>query len=63
MMCYKDKTFCSFSDCKHCHTCDSAYTGEHQSKAEKWWGGKGAPVMFYVNKPFCYENNKKEEVN
>lgn len=56
MMCYKDRTWCSFyEDCKHVE-CKIRLTHEVKQAAEKWWGsGDGAPISVYVSKPDCWE--------
>lgn len=58
MMCYKGRTFCGATTCKHFgNGCDRSYTPEVHADAVKWWGGEGAPVSKYV-KPEeleCYE--------
>ena len=43
MMCYKDKTFCKFEDCKKWNGCSAAYTDQVAVAAGNWWkagGGK-----------------------
>jgi hypothetical protein len=42
MMCYLDKTFCASPDCKN--ECGRQLTQEIRDGAEKWWGGKDAPI-------------------
>jgi len=59
MMCYKDKTFCKFEDCKKWNGCSKAYTEQIAVAAGNWWkagGGKSedAPVCFYSNVPGCH---------
>jgi len=54
MICYQDKTFCSFyMICKHGHTCDRALTPDVIDKARKWWGGD-APIAVYDEFPDCF---------
>ena len=54
MMCYKDRTFCNFYDCKN-PSCDIRWTQEHHEDAKKWWGGKeNYPVCFFLEKPSCF---------
>ena len=59
MMCYKDKTFCTFEDCEKWDGCSKAYTNEIAAAAVDWWkvgGGKpeDAPVCFYADMPGCH---------
>lgn len=59
MMCYKDKTFCKFNDCKIWKKCDRAFTKTEQAAAQKWWGNKGeAPICVFSEKPNCYKKGK-----
>ena len=58
MICFKDKTFCKFSDCANFDQskCDRAYTEEVRQDAMSWWGKGSTPrVAFFVDKPKCYE--------
>lgn len=55
MICYRDKTFCPFSECANFETCDRAYTQEVQGDAVKWWGSEGAPVALWASEPGCYQ--------
>ena len=59
MICYRDKTFCSFLNCMHSNTCHRALTKEIRKMADKWWGkGKDkAPICQYSDKPECWEIN------
>lgn len=50
MLCYRDKTFCSFyKDCKK--ECDRALTEDVKKKAKDF----GLGVCQYVDKPECWE--------
>jgi hypothetical protein len=42
VLCYRDMTFCINPNC----TCGAGrkLTPEIERAAEKWWGGKGAPI-------------------
>jgi len=54
MMCYRDQTFCSFYvNCEHGKTCGRALTPEVEKAAEIWWGGEGAPICEFVDRPDC----------
>ena len=54
MICYRDMTFC----CAKVHKpeCTRQFTEEDAAKAEKWWGGKGAPIAW---KNFCEGEDKE----
>lgn len=59
MITYKDKTWCTFSECKHSKDCKSFLTEKIKEDADKWWNITGpyipAPIMKYTTKPKCYE--------
>ena len=55
MICFRDKTFCNSKDCKSFKGCISALTDEVKKDAEKWWGGKDAPIAVYGGNPACFE--------
>ena len=59
MICYKDKTWCTFSECKHSKDCKSFLTDKIKEDADKWWNTKEphkpVPIMKYATKPDCYE--------
>ena len=59
MMCYKDKTFCKFEDCKKWSGCSAAYTEQVAVAVGNWWKARGgkpedAPVCFYSDMPGCH---------
>jgi len=55
MICYRDVTFCPFYvRCCHGNTCHSALTPEVRIAADAWWGGTGAPICEYTEKPHCF---------
>lgn len=58
MMCYRDRTWCSFTECKKASKCDRAFTESDRQKAKEWWGGDDYPVCFFSEKPDCYEEPK-----
>lgn len=59
MMCYKDKTFCTYyRECKEGVECSRALTEEVQEDADKWWGGENVPVCIFADKPFCFLEKK-----
>lgn len=53
MMCFLDMTFCSSPNCKG--ECGRRWTKELVARAEKWWGGPGAPIAF---SDFCDEDGE-----
>jgi hypothetical protein len=55
MMCFKDKTFCTFyKDCAKSEQCDRPLTRQVEQDAKKWWGGDGYPIAVFVEKPDCH---------
>ena len=55
MICYKDRTYCPYYLlCKNGHICDRAFTQEVEDAANKWWGGKHAPICLYSSFPDCF---------
>ena len=58
MITYKDKTWCTFSKCKNSKECKRFLTDKDKEEADKWWGKlDGTPIMVYLDKPDCYEEN------
>ena len=56
MICYKDKTFCSFyKTCSKGDSCHRALTPKIELDAIKWWGSESASIAIFVDKPDCYE--------
>jgi len=65
MMCFRDTAFCTFyKDCAKAGTCHRPLTPEVSRAAEKWWGGKGAPISQFLSQPTCHEKKDcvKEQV-
>ncbi len=55
MMCYKDRTFCTFGPlCKSSSTCDRVLTDKVKEDAKKWWGADDAPICVYMEFPECF---------
>lgn len=55
MLCYKDKTFCSFyKECKVGKKCHRALTDEVLEKAN----GNNMLISQYMDKPSCFKVNK-----
>lgn len=66
MMCYKDKTFCEYSNCYKFDRCDRAFTPEVNESAQKWWkescGQEGdAPIMLHVGNISCFLPKSSEK--
>lgn len=61
-MCYRDTTFCRGDGCTKFETCPRALTEEVQGRAEKWWGGKDAPIAEFTEpkKLVCWDDGKEE---
>lgn len=58
MICFKDKTFCTFyKRCKYRDECHRAFTPEREQAAIDWWGDSegGPPVCLYCEKPGCFK--------
>lgn len=59
MMCYRDMTFCDFSDCKKFGVkCNRSLTATVKQDAERWM--KDAPIARYLEKPECFEDKDNE---
>ena len=57
MICYRDMTFCTFhEDCARAAECHRPLTDDVKAKAEKWWGGEGAPIAMFAQKPECHRD-------
>ena len=55
MICYKDKTFCSYWEtCLMGLNCDRALTEQVKKEAEVWWEKKNPPIVRYLGAPPCY---------
>ena len=55
MICYRDKTFCSFYvECDKGDICHRALTLSVKKSANEWWGKDEAPICLYVNIPNCF---------
>ena len=63
MLCYKDMTFCSYSDCERFSYCCRALTDRVHEDAEKWWKNgrdditSNPPICVFSAKPSCYQNH------
>jgi hypothetical protein len=59
MLCYRDRTFCTFyKECKIGEECSVALTDEVQEAADKWWKSFNSDhptqIMIYGTKPECF---------
>ena len=54
MLCYKDKTFCGFQECRDFCKCDRALT-KWVKKQAKAWMGEDAPICQFAEKPECFK--------
>ena len=55
MMCYLDRTFCTFNIlCQKASTCERVLTDKIKADADKWWGKEGAPICVYSEFPPCF---------
>lgn len=64
MMCYRDMTFCTGDGCKKFgKDCHRSLTKEVLNQAERWWGGKGAPIARFTNprELECYVPNENTQ--
>lgn len=56
MLCYKDRTFCTFyKDCKNQEECVRPLTDKVRSEAMSWWGSDDPPIMVFTEKPDCHK--------
>lgn len=52
MLCYKDKTFCGFKECKNFgKNCDRSLTDEVKKEARKF----GLLISQFTDRPGCFE--------
>lgn len=58
MLCYKDKTFCSYYlECKDGNKCSSALTPKVESDSKRWSEENNLPELLavFTDKPECFE--------
>lgn len=60
MICFKDKTFCDYNNCKNFIGCDRAFTSKEREGSIKWWGSDEAPVAFFYPEPACFVKTDNE---
>lgn len=63
MICYKDRTFCTFyTECRTGEYCTSALTEEVKERAKQWWKASDSsdevPISVFSNKPLCFEEKE-----
>lgn len=53
---FRDMTFCPYwENCTKAESCHRPLTPEVVISAREWWGGDGAPIAMYAEKPECHE--------
>jgi hypothetical protein len=53
---FRDMTFCEhWRDCALAAKCRRPLTDDVILAARKWWGGEGAPISIFVDKPGCHQ--------
>lgn len=57
MMCYRDRTFCSFKDCANFNKCSRRLTEAVEKAAELL----RLPISQFAEQPNCFEANKSPE--
>ena len=61
MICYKDKTWCTYTGCIKSKVCKNFLTKEEELKADNWWkefkSKDITPIAKFTTKPKCYEQN------
>lgn len=62
MICYRDRTYCTFYEtCDKRNDCSRPLTPQVKTDAVKWWGGEGAPISMFVEKPECHTDNQEKK--
>ena len=58
MMCYRDMTFCEYTECKEFGKCFRSLTDEVKQKAHDWWGDieGDAPICQFAEQPDCFKD-------
>jgi hypothetical protein len=61
MICYKDRTWCTFSTCSNFSRdkCFRAFTEEEKERAIKWWGSDEYPIAVFMGKPECFTEDSQ----
>lgn len=55
MLCYKDRTFCKFSDCKEFNNnCHRAFTKKVEKEYSLIISEQRLPVAYFLQKPGCF---------
>ena len=55
MLCFRDRTYCPFSDCALFDDCPTAATPQVVADAREWWGSDDAPICVYCEPLECYK--------
>lgn len=62
MLCYHDKTWCSFyNTCNKGESCSRSLTDKVRDDADIWWGKSNPPIMTFTEPPNCYKSIKDED--
>ena len=62
MICYKDKTFCTFYEtCNKRKDCSRPLTPQVKAAAANWWGSNDAPIAVFTDKPECHTDNQEKK--
>ena len=56
MLCYKDKTFCNYKDCKAFDNCNRALTAKISEESDKY----GLLLSVFAEKPPCFTDNTSD---
>ena len=56
MICYRDRTFCSYKECSKWEECGRALTMKIKKDSNEF----GLPICQFSEQPECYEDNKKD---
>lgn len=46
MICYRDMSFCIWSNVCQNKTCERNFNDQQRENAIKWWGNNSPPIMF-----------------
>lgn len=54
MICFLDRTFCTYEDCSKWIKCSLALGPDVKLRALEWWGKSDPPICVYAEKPKCF---------
>jgi hypothetical protein len=58
MLCFMDKTYCTYETCSKWIQCPRAFGVADKLKALAWWGKPDPPICVFADKPDCFEENE-----